>query len=325
MSKEIGRNVGLGIFVSVGTLFLMVILYMMGEKKDFFRSSFKISSEFHNVNGLIAGNNVRFGGINVGTVESVEINTDSTILVVMVIEDKDKKFLKKDAIASIGTDGLMGNKLININSSGIAGSALIEENDKLAALRPIESDEMLRTLNTTNDNIKYISSDLRKMTQKINSRNTLWSLLTDTVVAENVKQAIVNIKLTGSRSAIITGDLRNIVQHIKEGKGFAGTLLTDTSMSGKLEQTMIKLDKVGDKMAVITGDLSNISKRINNGEGAIGMLVMDTTFVRDLKSALKNVNGGAEGFKDNMDALKHNIFLRKYFRKKEKQSTVTGK
>lgn len=321
MAQEAGRNIKLGIFVLTGTVFLIAILYMMGAKHSLFGSTFRVSAEFHNVNGLMAGNNVRFGGINVGTVENVEIISDSTINVIMVIEEKNKPYIKKDAQASIGTDGLMGNKLVNINSTGIAGVASVEENDKLKTLRAIETDEMLRTLNTTNDNIKYITADLRKITQKINSRNTLWSILMDTVVAENVKQAIVNIKLTGSRSAIITGDLQNIVQHIKDGKGFAGTLLTDTSMSGKLEHTMVKLDQVGDKMAVITGDLSNISKRINNGEGAIGMLVMDTAFVHDLKSALKNVNGGAEGFKDNMDALKHNIFLRKYFRKREQKTT----
>lgn len=318
MAKELGHNIKLGIFVLAGTIFLMVILYLMGEKKRLFGSTFRVTAEFNNVNGLMTGNNVRFGGINVGTVENIEIANDSSILVTMLIEEKVRKFIKKDAIAAVGTDGLMGNKLVNINGSGVAGVACLEENDRLASRRPIETDEMLRTLNTTNDNIAAITTDLKKITQRINSRNTLWSLLMDTVVADNVKQAIVNIKLTGSRSAIITGDLATIVEHVKMGKGVAGSLLTDTSLSGKLESTVVKLDKVGDKMAVVTGDLSKISERINKGEGAIGMLVMDTVFVHDLKSAVKNADSGAAGFRDNMEALKHNFFLKKYFRKKEK-------
>lgn len=318
MANETKHNIKLGIFVLAGTLFLMVILYLMGEKRSLFGSTFRISAEFNNVNGLMSGNNVRFGGINVGTVEDVQINSDSTILVTMLIEEGVKQYIHKDARASIGTDGLMGNKLVNINSSGQAGSAPVEEGYRLATVRPIETDEMLRTLNTTNENIKVITADLRKITQRINSRNTLWSLLMDTVVAENVKDAIVSIKLTGVRSATITGDLERIVAHVKQGKGMAGALLTDTSLSGKIETTLIRLDKVSDKMATISGDLSAVSGRINKGEGAIGMLVMDTTFVRDLKSAVKNAGDGAAGFKDNMEALKQNSLLKKYFRKMEK-------
>jgi len=324
MAKELARNIRLGIFVLAGTVFLIVVLYMMGEKRRLFGSTFRIRANFHNVNGLMSGNNVRFSGINVGTVENVQIISDSMVEVTMIIEENARLFIKKNAQASIGTDGLMGNKLVNINSKPTGNAAAVEENDMLSSVRPIESDEMLRTLNTTNDNIKVISGDLKKITQKINSRNTLWSLLMDTVVADNVKQAIVNIKITGSRSAIITGNLEKIMQHVKDGKGFAGALLTDTTLSGKFEQTIIKLDQVGDKMALITGDLGKVSAQINKGEGTVGMLVMDTSFVRNVKSAVKNAEMGTQGFNENMEALKHSVFLRKYFRKKEAQEKNKG-
>lgn len=314
------RNLRLGIFVLAGTAFLIIMLYFIGAKKSLFSNTFRISAEFYNVNGLMSGNNVRFSGINVGTVESVEIVSDSSVKVVMLIEDKVKQFIKKNSLASVGTDGLMGNKLVNINApKNERPGAPIEDGDKLSTLRPIETDEMVRTLSTTNDNIKSITTDLKNIAHKINSRNTLWSLLMDTVVAENIKQAVVNIKMAGSNAAVVIGDLSHLAKDVRHGKGLIGTLITDTTLSTRLDHTLVKLDVAGDNMAVITGDLTKVSKKMNTNEGTLGMLIMDTMFVKDLKSAMKNIDQGAGGFNENMEALKHNIFLRKYFKKKDKE------
>lgn len=317
MANEMNRNLRLGIFVLAGTAFLILMLYFIGAKKSMFSNTFRISAEFYNVNGLMSGNNVRFSGINVGTVESVEIVSDSSVRVVMLIEDKVKQFIKKNSVASVGTDGLMGNKLVNINApKNEKPGAAIDDGDILTTLRPIETDEMVRTLSTTNDNIKSITTDLKNIAHKINSRNTLWSLLMDTVVAENIKQAVVNIKMAGSNAAVVIGDLSHLAKDVRHGKGLIGTLITDTTLSTRLDHTLVKLDVAGDNMAVITGDLTKVSKKMNTNEGTLGMLIMDTMFVKDLKSAMKNIDQGAGGFNDNMEALKHNIFLRKYFKKK---------
>ena len=66
------------------------------------------------------GNNVRFAGIDVGTVQRIEIISDTLVKVTMVLDNKVLKFIHKNAVASVGTDGLMGNKLININSQSIS-------------------------------------------------------------------------------------------------------------------------------------------------------------------------------------------------------------
>lgn len=318
MSKTFSQNIRLGIFVIAGTAFLIVLLYMIGAKRSLFSSTFRISAQFYNVNGLTEGNNVRFSGINVGIVESVKINSDSTTLVVMLIENDVKNYIKKNAVASIGTDGLMGNKLVNINSvkTGIADH--VNDGDELKTLKPIETDEMLRTLNTTNDNVKVITGDLKKITQKINNSNSLWSLLMDTVVAENLKEAIVNIKVTGGRTATITGDLQEIAKEFNNKKGLVATLFSDTTLSGKLESTIVNLNLSSDKIAYASGDLSKLTAGMKNGEGTIGMLVTDSVFEKDLRATVRNLNNGTDGFNQNMEALKHSIFLRKYFRKKAK-------
>lgn len=317
MANEAFRNIRLGLFVVVGTAFLIAALYFIGNKQNLFGSTFRISARFYNVSGLMPGNNVRFAGIDVGTVEKIEILNDSSISVVMVIEQNVQAFIKKNAVASIGTDGLMGNKLVNINSV-IDHSMSVEEGDILKAIRPIEQDEMVRTLNETNENMKAITSNLRTITDRINSKNTLWSLLMDTVVADNVKAAIVNIKLASNSSAVITGNLKSLSEDIKSGRGSLGALITDTVLSGKINQVIVKLDRVSDTAAIITGDFSRISGGLDRGNGSLGILLKDTAFAHNLNAAVLNINKGSLVLNEDLEALKHSWPFKKYFKKKSK-------
>ena len=317
MSQETSKNIRVGAFILVGTVLLIFSLYLIGAKQNLFGSTFELKSQFKNVNGLMPGNNVRFTGIDVGTVKSVEIINDSTVDVTMIIEDKVQAFIKKNATAMVGTDGLMGNKLINISSSNEAAES-VEDGDFLVSKSPLRTDDMMRTLNITNENVKDITIDLKNIVHRLNSPNTLWSILMDTIVADNVKQAIVNIKVTGERTAIITGDLSRIVKHIKDGKGTIGALIADTSFAVKLNQSIVNIKLITDSLALVTGDMHYITSKVKKGEGGIGTVLMDTTFVNNLNESMKNIKSGTKNFDEDMEALKHNILLRNYFKKKEK-------
>ncbi|MBK6834343.1 MAG: MCE family protein [Bacteroidetes bacterium] len=318
MFKDLSRNVKLGVFVFTGTLFFIVLLYFIGSKRNLFSSTLKISAKFYNADGLMSGNSVRFAGINIGTVESVEIINDSTVLVQMVIQNKATQHIKKNSIASIGTDGLMGNKLVNISSvNKTAGS--IEDGDELTTLKAVSASDMMRTLSITNENILAITEDLKEISSKLNKSNSLWSFLSDTTITDDLRQTIVSIRLTGERTAYVAGDLTKLMAGVKEGKGTLGALLVDTSLSNNLHQSIVSIKMVSKDLAIVSGDLSHITKGIKNGEGAVGTLLMDTTFVHNMNKSMENINTGSKGLSDNMEALKHSIFLRKYFKKQEKE------
>lgn len=318
MAAQNSRNIRLGIFVIVGTTLLITALYIIGSKQNLFGSTFKISARFNDVNGLMKGNNVRFAGINVGTVESVDIITDTSVNVIMIIENNAQQYIKKNALASVGTDGLMGNKLVNINSVN-AESSIVEENDVLQSIKPVEMDKMVRTLDVTNENIKVISTNLRNITDKINSKNSLWNLLMDTIVAENIKTAVVNIKLMSNQGLYITGDLKGITDGIKKGKGTIGALVTDTIISSSIKQTVVKLQRISDSAAIITGDISRIVRKLNQGKGSAGILLNDTNLIYNLNKSVKSIDKGAGTFNEDLEALKHTWPLKKYFKKQSKK------
>ena len=194
MQNTKGNKMRLGIFVSVGIALFIVGIYFIGEKQQLFSKTFHVSCVFKDISGLTIGNNVRFSGINVGIVEDIEQITDSTVRVDMQIDEHTRKFIKKNAKAVIGSDGLMGNKLLTI-TRGEPGKQSIADNDVIETTQPITMDDILIKLKVTSENAANITDDLSIVMQNIREgKGTIGKLMMDSVLAENLGGAIVNIK-----------------------------------------------------------------------------------------------------------------------------------
>lgn len=194
MQNTTGNKMRLGIFVSIGIALFIVGIYFIGEKQQLFSNTFHVSSVFKDISGLTVGNNVRFSGINVGIIEDIQQITDSTVRVDMQIEESSRKFIKKNAVAMIGSDGLMGNKLLII-TAGTPGQQPLANNDVLKTSQPVTMDDILIKLKVTGDNAANITSDLAIIMQNIREgKGTIGKLMMDSVLAENLGGAIVNIK-----------------------------------------------------------------------------------------------------------------------------------
>ncbi|MBL6446646.1 MCE family protein [Fulvivirga sp. 29W222] len=316
-------NTKLGLFVLAGLLFLIFSLYMIGRNRNLFGSTFTIQASFQNVSGLMPGNNVRFSGIDVGTVREIAIESDTSILVTMVIDKGARRFIKKNSVASVGTDGLMGNQLININSVKEV-AAPVEEGDKIYSKKPIETDAMLRTLNITNDNIAAITNDLRKITRKINNSNSLWQLLSDTLIAKDLKQAAVNIRLAGKNASYAASEVADLAKSIKQGQGLAGALISDTVLVSNLKGSLADIHKASQETAKAANDLGDLLKNVKEGGGTVGALLSDTLVLHKLNNSLENIEEGTARFSENMEAMKHNFLFRRYFKKQEKAKRKSG-
>jgi len=194
MNKNAGSKIGLGVFVSIGLVLFVVAIYFIGERQQLFRNTFDINAVFKNVQGLQIGNNVRFSGIDVGIVNNIAQVTDTTVKVELQIEKSSQKFIKRDAKASIGSDGLMGNKIILI-APGTSNESEIQDNNYIQTIAPIDLDEVFASLKTTSDNAASITTDLASIAKNIkDGKGTIGMLFTDTVFARNLGGAVVNIK-----------------------------------------------------------------------------------------------------------------------------------
>ena len=194
MKKESDKKLRLGIFVSVGLFLFIAGIYFIGKKQRLFSSTFKISSVFNNVNGLQVGNNVRFSGINVGTVSNIEIISDTSAKVDMIIDEDTRKFIKKDATVTIGSEGLMGNKVMNI-SPGSESLEAINDGEFFSSNAPPGIEDLMSSLKTTTENAAHITGDLSAMFQSMREgKGTVGKLLMDTVFAQDVEQAVKSIE-----------------------------------------------------------------------------------------------------------------------------------
>ncbi|MES2286485.1 MAG: MlaD family protein [Bacteroidota bacterium] len=194
MKKSTGNKMKLGIFVSISITLFIVGIYFIGQRQQLFSSTFQISGIFRDISGLQVGNNVRFSGINIGIIENIEQITDSTVKVDMVINEDTRRFIKKNAKAIIGSDGLMGNKIILI-IPGPIGKKELHDNDTIETAQAVSMDDILLKIKVTADNAAFITDDLAIIMQSIREgKGTIGKLLMDSTLAQNLDGAIVNIK-----------------------------------------------------------------------------------------------------------------------------------
>jgi phospholipid/cholesterol/gamma-HCH transport system substrate-binding protein len=194
MKNEIRNKVRLGAFISLGIAVFIVGIYFIGERQQIFRKTFHLSGVFRDVAGLQAGNNVRLSGINVGTVDNINIVSDTSIRVEILIAENTRKYVKKDAVASIGSEGLMGNKILIINP-GTGGKMEIENNDTLETIQPTNMDDIITSLKTTIDHTSDITRDLSRITGIIQSgKGTIGRLLMNQSDAQQYDTTLVNLK-----------------------------------------------------------------------------------------------------------------------------------
>lgn len=322
MAKRSVNNVKLGAFVLAGLFFLVLLLYMIGRNRNLFSSNYILKARFVNVQGLVPGSNVRYSGIQTGTVKSIEIVNDTTIEISMLIDTKMEDIIKKDAVVSIGSDGLVGNKVVNI-IPGEANDELAKDGDILLSRNPIDTDSILKTLSKTNEDVAEIVSGLKVTVERINNSSALWSILADESLPEDLRQSASNIRKATSRAGLMADDLHDIVTDVKSGKGTVGTLLRDTAFANNLNQAVIKMKQVGtnaDKLSLqMNSLLTGLQNDLNTGKGAANAILKDTSVVNKLNTSLDNIQKGTDGFNQNMEALKNSFLLRGYFKRLEKK------
>ena len=178
-------------------------------------------------------------------------------------------------------------------------------------------EDALRTLNMTNENILEITKHLRHVMEEFDQSNSLWAILNDSTLSEDVKSAVVSFKLTSENSAILTGDIASITGNLRRGQGTVGALHTDTLIFDQLSQTIVNIQAVSDTLAIMSGDFRNLTNDIRNGKGAVGTLISDTTFVHHLNQSMVNIDSASHNFNENMIALKSSWPFKKDFNRKK--------
>jgi ABC-type transport system involved in resistance to organic solvents, periplasmic component len=187
-------KIRLGLFIAGGLAIFIIAIFIIGKQKNLFDPVFKLTTTFYNVSGLQVGSNVRFSGINIGTVDNISIINDSTVRVEMLIKKSVQKFIKTDCEAGIGSAGIIGDRIL-ILTQGSSDAPMIKDGQNIESKEPTETDAIMASLKVTADNAAIISDQLAEIMGKVNNGNgTLWKLIQDSTMANNISQTIVSLK-----------------------------------------------------------------------------------------------------------------------------------
>jgi phospholipid/cholesterol/gamma-HCH transport system substrate-binding protein len=187
-------KVRLGLFIAGGIILFVIVIFIIGKQKNLFNPVYKLTTNFNNVSGLQVGNNIRFSGINVGTVDNIKIINDSTVQVDMLIRKSVQQFIKADCEAAIGSAGIIGDRILVI-TQGSYDTQLAKDGQQILSKEPVEPDAIMASLQVTADNAAIVSDQLAEIMIKINSGNgTLGRLIQDSTIANNINQTILNLR-----------------------------------------------------------------------------------------------------------------------------------
>jgi phospholipid/cholesterol/gamma-HCH transport system substrate-binding protein len=197
MKTTPGQRIKIGLFTAIGILVLIFAVFFIGNQKSLFSSTIKINGLFKNVNGLQIGNNVRFAGINIGVVDDIQIMNDTTVKVVLTINTSVKKFIKKDAKISIGSDGLMGDKLVVVAPGGGSENNEVNNGDQIGSVNPIDVDKIVAKLTKIEDNAGSLIDNMSQIVAKINSgKGSIGRLINNDKMAKDLDATVQSAKST---------------------------------------------------------------------------------------------------------------------------------
>lgn len=310
MNEPVKKHaIGVGLFILVGLLFLFAGVLIVGNLHSTFTRKLTVSTVFGNVNGLQAGNNIWFSGVKIGTVKKLELYGESQVRVVMNIDVKSKEFIRKDAKVKIGTDGLIGNKILVIYG-GTSSAAEIEEGDTLNNEVMLSADDMMKTFQENN-------LALLELIRKISDgEGTIGKLINSDSVYNSIAGSARSIEQASANAQVLIASLASFSAKLNAEGNLANDLATDTVIFNSLKYSVLHLQQIADTAAVFVNNLKEAEK---DPKSPVGILLHDEETGASLKATIRNLESGSAKLDKDLEALQSSFLLRKYFKKEAKK------
>ena len=316
------RGIIVGIFIVIGLAIFIWAVLTLGSQKNTFERSIGVKTFFQNVNGLQKGNNIWFSGVKVGTIEDVSIIGTGKVEVDMNINEKSVPYIHKNAKAKLSTDGLIGNKIIEIYG-GTPQSPQIAEGDVLNNDELLSTDEMMATLSKNNDNLLEITNNLKVVSaQMAEGKGSVGKLLKDETFANELIKTVGILKNASSNVQQLSANVNRYTARLNDSGTLANDLVSDTVIFSRLRSTVGKLQQMADKSNEVVNSLQGAANTVNQGlknpNTPAGMLLGDEKTAASLKVTMQNLQSASVKLNDDLEAVQHNFLLRGFFRKKAK-------
>lgn len=308
----------MGLFVIIGAgLFILAVL-TVGSRQQVFSRTILVRIDFDDAEGLQNGNNVWLSGVKVGTVKRLLLKEDNRVEVQLTIGRAEFSHLYKDASGKIGSDGLIGNRIVVLNG-GNSSSGRLSANEIIHGERTLSTGDMLATLQENNKNLLAITSQVKVIAAKINEgKGTIGLLLNDEGMAGRLRQSVAGLLKATDNSRQLTARLNSLAGRLDTGQGLVHQLTSDTVLFRQLQETIAALRVASSDIGMAAGNVRAGSRSLNDPGTPAGVLLTNDTVAADLRSMVSHLRASSEKLDDDLLALQHNFLLRGFFRKRQK-------
>src|SRR5262245_8246095 len=197
------RVARLGAFILAALLLFAVGIFLIGEKEFLFSSTYQLNAPFDNVAGLVNGAEVRVGGVHVGTVDHISVpkKPGEKVIVVMDLKSSTRSVVRKDSVAAIMTEGLLGNKFVTV-SVGSDNAEMVKDGDSIRSEPPVDlsdliekSGDVLDSTKQTLKNVEETTGRLKSVAEKVdNGQGTVGRLVNDRTVYTQAKEGVTSFQ-----------------------------------------------------------------------------------------------------------------------------------
>jgi phospholipid/cholesterol/gamma-HCH transport system substrate-binding protein len=316
----------LGLFVVIGVGLFVLAVFTVGSRQQTFSRTVLVRIVFDDAEGLQKGNNVWLSGVKVGTVKRLALRDDNRVEVQLIIGRSEFSHLYQDAGAKIGSDGLIGNRIVVLNGGSPAAGRFTEK-DIIRGERTLRTEDMLATLQENNKNLLTITSQVKVIVARINEgKGTIGMLLNDRGMAGRLRQSVAGLQKATENTAQLTERLNALAGQLDTGRGLVHQLASDTVLSRQLQETIAALRAASSDIGMAAGNVRSGSRSFNDPRTPAGVLLTDDTVADDLRKTASHLRTSSEKLDDDLLALQHNFLLRGFFRKRAKaQREAPGK
>jgi phospholipid/cholesterol/gamma-HCH transport system substrate-binding protein len=309
MQFDRGKKIRLGFFILLGTLIFVSFFYLIGRSSQLFSKSVMLHTTFPSVNGLRAGDHVRFSGIIVGTISELEITTDTSVVVDMSVDRKMLKFIRKDSKVEIKPEALIGDKMIVIYS-GTEDFDHVSEGDYLEPVGSVHLEDVVHQISQELKRTEIIIQNLDDITGKVNNgEGNIGRLLNDSSIAIKMDKSLDNFEA-------LTNNLKQFTQQLNNPQSDLGKLMNEDQLTTQLDSILGKVDSMAEHLFSASRDLDNTTSQlslaaeaVNSGGGFVNKILYDSAFADTIGITIENLNQTLM----DMDRVAKNLQHKKLF------------
>ena len=301
------RAVGAGAFVVIGLLMFSVALFMIGERRMLFERRFTVYTEFKRLGELEIGAPVRVAGADAGEVTDIELpaTPSGKFRVKMQIREALHPIVRTDSVAAAQTEGLVGNLFVNIGA-GTDQAPRVANGGTIPSRDPFEISDLLQqasdTMTQINQTVGSLGDEAQDAMKEVTGTAHDAHALLDALKPD--------LEAIATNGRTISNDTADVMAKINSGRGTLGKLANDPELYDNLQKASAQAQEAMTNLREVSDEARRAIADVRSKDGpAQGMFA-------DMRTTISQAREATAALADDMEALKHNFFLRGFFNKR---------